>query len=78
MYRLGNLPPDAPLWLVQELRKLQEAWDSPVDGVVFRTLYAEPAKLVDGLTVKADGTTWNPGTGAGIYTYYAGAWNKLG
>ena len=77
-YTLGNIPADAPQWLVNELRKLQEAMNGAVNGVVLTTLYAVPKKLVDGLTVKADGTTWNPGGGAGVYTYYGGAWNKLG
>lgn len=77
-YSLGNIPSDAPAWLVAELRKLQEAMNGPVDSIEFRTLYAAPKKLRDGLTVKADGVVWNPGSGAGVYTYYAGAWNKLG
>lgn len=39
---------------------------------------AAPARPVTGLTVLADGTNWNPGSGAGVYTYYGGSWNKLG
>jgi hypothetical protein len=77
-YTLGNIPSDAPPWLVNELRKLQEALNGPVDGHVYRTLYAEPKRLIEGLTVKADGTSWDPGSGAGIYTYRAGAWVLLG
>jgi len=46
--------------------------------IELETLYAVPSKLYDGLTVLADGTTWNPGSGQGVYTYYAGAWNYLG
>lgn len=41
-------------------------------------LHAEPSRLYDGLTVYADGTDWNPGSGEGVYTYYNSAWNKLG
>ena len=77
-YRLGNIPSDAPPWLVAELRKLQESDGAAVDGVLFNTLYAVPKKPRDGLTVLADGTTWNPGAGQGVYTYYAAAWHKLG
>jgi hypothetical protein len=77
-YQLGNIPADAPAWLVNELRKLQEAGQSAVDGVVYRTLYAAPSRIYDGLTVLADGASWNPGSGAGVYTYYAGSWKKLG
>lgn len=77
-YVVGNIPADAPAWLVQELRKLQEASSAAVDGVVYRTLYAEPKRIYPNLTVEADGTSWNPGAGAGRYTYRAGAWVKLG
>ena len=41
-------------------------------------LHVEPSKVRDGLTVGADGTDWNPGSGEGVYTYYAGSWHKLG
>lgn len=78
MYLLGNIPSDAPQWLVLELRKVQEAMNAAVDGHVYRTLYAEPKKLTEGLTVKADGTTWNPGSGPGLYCYRGGAWRFLG
>ena len=37
-----------------------------------------PSKPVDGETRYADGTNWNPGSGEGVYTYYASAWHKLG
>lgn len=77
-YFVGNIPPDAPAWLVQEFRKLQSEWSTAVDGHVYRALYAEPSKRVDGLTVRADGATWNPGSGAGLYQYRAGAWHFLG
>lgn len=78
MYLLGNIPGEAPAWLVNELRKLQEAMNGQVDGVVYRTLYAEPKKLIDGLVVKADGTVFNPGSGSGVYVYRDGAWHFLG
>jgi len=48
------------------------------DQYQFRKLQSEPYHKYDGLTVFADGTNWNPGSGQGIYTYYASAWNKLG
>lgn len=41
-------------------------------------LHVEPTKVREGLTVGADGTDWNPGSGQGVYTYYNGAWHKLG
>ncbi len=39
--------------------------------------YAEPAKPKDGMLVLADGVQWDPGQGAGMYWYLAGAWNKI-
>lgn len=44
----------------------------------FDELHAEPARRFTGLTVLADGTDWNPGSGAGVYTFYGAAWHKLG
>lgn len=41
-------------------------------------LHKEPNKTPDGLFVIADGTDWNPGSGAGVYARYGGAWHKLG
>jgi hypothetical protein len=40
-------------------------------------LYAAPERPREGMTVVADGTTWNPGAGAGVYSYVGGAWTKL-
>lgn len=37
-----------------------------------------PAKPRAGMIVLADGTNWNPGSGAGFYGYYGGSWVKLG
>jgi hypothetical protein len=37
-----------------------------------------PSKPVEGQIEFADGTSWNPGGGKGIYAYYSSAWNKLG
>ncbi len=31
----------------------------------------------EGLVAFADGVNWNPGSGAGLYEYRGGAWNKL-
>jgi hypothetical protein len=68
--------------------------DDPMVGYVYRELSslsillrqalvlekknAAPSKPEEGQIEFADGTNWNPGSGAGIYAYYASAWNKLG
>jgi hypothetical protein len=41
-------------------------------------VYVAPGKPRTGDVRLADGTNWNPGSGAGAYIYYAGAWNRLG
>lgn len=41
------------------------------------TLTAEPDDPYTGMIVYADGVSWNPGAGEGIYGYQAGAWVKL-
>ena len=76
-YQLGNVPPDAPAWIVLEFRKLQEQQNAAVDGVVYRTLYAAPGRITEGLTVKA-AAPWNPGGGDGLYQFRGGAWRFLG
>lgn len=43
-----------------------------------KTLTSAPSKPRAGMIVLADGTSWNPGSGAGFYGYYGGAWAKLG
>lgn len=37
-----------------------------------------PPKPRAGLLTEADGTNWNPGSGAGLYIFRAGAWVFLG
>lgn len=48
------------------------------DEVRLVMTYVAPSKPRDGQTMLADGTSWNPGSGAGVYTYYGSAWHKLG
>ena len=44
----------------------------------FEKNHVAPSKVRDGLTVYADGTDWDPGSGEGLYMYYNSTWNKLG
>ena len=80
-YIPGNVPAESralPAFLSDELNKIAQAGETAHQFVMLDTLYAAPTKLRTGMTVLADGTTWNPGTGAGVYTYYGAAWHKLG
>lgn len=47
------------------------------DLLTLTQLTTEPT-TGDGVIAYADGTSWNPGSGEGIYAYYNSTWNKLG
>lgn len=63
-------------WLARELRIIANAIDT-VDNLSLVPLAAEPTRLADGMIVYANGTDWNPGSGAGVYARESGAWVKL-
>lgn len=57
----------------------RESLEPAPRSIRLKQLNVVPSKLYNGLTAYADGTNWNPaGGGEGVYTYYAGAWHKLG
>ncbi len=62
----------------QELQSIAEALQSPNAALFVSMLAVAPLKPRDGMIVLANGTTWNPGSGAGFYGYLAGAWRFLG
>lgn len=66
--------------LQQELERIgfESSLPQPGVGILLPELFVAPQKPRNGLVVFADGTTWNPGAGAGIYAYYGGIWNHLG
>lgn len=62
------------LWIYAELQRIAEgAGELQLD-----TLHAAPSKPREGLVVMADGTDWDPGSGAGAYIYRGSAWHLLG
>lgn len=64
-------------WAYDEFKALEQNFLN-LDRIRLVEQFSAPLKARTGDTVLADGTTWNPGSGAGVYTYYAGMWNKLG
>lgn len=62
----------------EELNKIAQAMETADQFITLETLYAAPKKYREGTVVKADGTTWNPGAGAGVYCRRGGAWTFLG
>lgn len=73
-------PEDAELfryWIKDELLKVSGVLDILAAGHIEKT-YAAPAKPRDGDIRYADGTTWNPGSGAGVYYFNGSIWKLLG
>jgi hypothetical protein len=61
----------------REFERVEEAFNL-FDLITLKELNTEPAKPRTGMVVLADGTNWNPGSGAGVYARYGGSWVKLG
>ncbi len=65
-------------WLSQTVTAIAGALRRPQsEYVILDVLETAPARPQNGMMVYADGTSWNPGSGAGFYGYQAGAWVKL-
>lgn len=62
----------------RELQSISEAFESPRESIALTPLSVAPKKPRDGVIAMADGTNWNPGSGAGYYGYRAGSWRFLG
>lgn len=71
-------PADLPTYLQQELYRIARSQSDPIAFVNLEKLTRAPEKLFDGMVVRADGTLWNPGAGAGVYCFYNSTWNRLG
>ena len=69
---------DLAAFLRAELGRIAQALDTSDATLALDTLYAPPRKFREGTLAKADGTTWNPGSGAGVYCRRGAAWTFLG
>lgn len=79
-YQPGD-PPADPAQLQRYLREEQLKWKAALDALAdgfLPVVHAPPARPRDGMLRNADGTDWEPGSGAGLYRYGAGAWHFLG
>lgn len=70
-------PEQLSRFLEDELRKLAASLALLGAGHIDKT-YVAPLKPREGDVRLADGTQWNPGSGAGVYAYYGTAWHFLG
>lgn len=81
IYYTPSEPPDLvdalPYYLRTELQKISGAITALALGHLDQTTVA-PVKPRDGDVRYADGTSWNPGAGKGVYVYKTSAWVLLG
>lgn len=68
---------DLLVYLLRELEAIERGINQ-IGMTEFTEMHKPPTKLRTGMVVLADGTDWNPGSGAGFYGYYGSAWHKLG
>lgn len=59
-------------------KQLQDWAYRGLSGLRLVPLAAAPERPRKGLVVYADGSTWNPGSGEGVYRYNGSAWVFLG
>lgn len=75
-------------WALSLHRTLDETLNSTIltvnalsrgelDVIRFNVQTEEPAGPEEGWVTYADGTSWDPGSGAGLYEYRSAAWRKL-
>lgn len=77
MYAPAQQTGELAIYLENELRKIAEEMSAQQPVLRLSVSYAVPKKYREGDIVLADGTEWNPGSGAGFYGYRGGAWRKL-
>lgn len=68
--------------LVQAVRRTQHEVERALNDAEpvarLQVLHAAPDRSQDGDEVEADGTNWNPGSGAGKYVMRSGSWVFVG
>lgn len=62
----------------QAMFKDVQSQQNDAEQLELRPRFVAPQNPREGMIVYADGTTWNPGQGEGVYVYTNGAWVPLG
>ncbi len=74
-FRVTPPEKDLALWLQKHLLLFDEYVKREA---MIKLFTAAPLNPEEGQIVRADGTSWNPGSGAGFYGYHGGTWKFLG
>lgn len=65
-------------FLDDEFMRVAQALNSSISGE-YDILYNAPSRIFPGLVVYADGTSWDPGSGEGLYRRsLSNTWVKVG
>lgn len=78
-YIPGAVPNEGPgfrRWIADELRRVANAINDR-DALELTPRGTAPPRPRLGMMACADGVLWDPGSGAGIYEYRGGTWQKL-
>ena len=65
-------------YIEREFARLAGELQAGVEFILLPMRHVEPERPREGMIVLADGSDWNPGSGAGYYGYRDGAWRFLG
>lgn len=63
-------------YVQEELEKISKEFNETI-ALDLRTVHQEPKRPREGMIVSADGTDWNPGSGAGAYEFVNGVWRRV-
>lgn len=79
MYEPKQPPSSDPVatWMMGELLAIARILSEGQDYIRHPQQFKAPSKPREGDLANADGTSWNPGGGAGLYQYLGGAWVKV-
>lgn len=82
MYYTPKVPPqsqeDLIKFLDEELVRISLVLNRGISGE-YEIQYSQPSRIFPGLVVYADGTSWNPGGGEGLYRRsLTNTWVKVG
>jgi len=79
-YSPNNVPADVsdlPRYVGEELLRISSLFGLITKGRGLPPLAVPPVRPREGDLASADGVGWNPGSGAGLYEYISGQWQKL-
>lgn len=76
--RMGTLATIEELrsYVELELERISKEFNETI-ALDLRAVHQEPKRPREGMIVSADGSNWNPGSGAGAYEFVGGVWRRV-